>query len=377
MNCIRCHRDLPDASAFCPYCGKRQGTAQAASPKKRPARARGTGSAYKLSGNRRKPWAATRGGHLIGTYATKSEALLALDRVAGKELGTSYNYTLEQVYDCWRAEHFPTLSASGEDMYRAAWKHMEPIKSKKMRELRTAHYQGIINGLEDKGLSASSAQKVKQLASQLSKWAMREDIISTNYAQFIRIQADESEPREIFSDKEIEKLKEHADQDSVKMILLLIYTGLRIGELFTLRREDIHLEEGYFVGGIKTKAGKNRMVPILPETQPYLQYFYDKADGELLVSGYDGNRNPNNFRRRDFDVALEELGITGKTPHCTRHTFASLAVRAGVKPEALRPIIGHANYSTTVEVYTHANLPLLKEELGKISDLTQKSEKSK
>lgn len=370
MDCIRCHRDIPDASIYCLYCGKRQSQAPAA-PKKPSRRARGTGTVYKLSGHRSRPWTAVRNGQYIGYFSTKSDAQVALERVAGKELGASYNYTLEQVYDSWRAEHFPALTSKGQEMYRLAWKRMALLKGRKMRELRTADYQGIINAMEDAALSASSAQKVKQLAGQLSKWAMREDIITTNYAQFIRIYADEPAVREIFCDEEISLLKASDSDDAVKLILLLIYTGLRIGELFTLRRENVHLEEGYLVGGSKTKAGKNRSVPILPEARPYLQYFYSAADGELLISGYQGNRTANNFRKRDFTAALERLGITGKTPHSTRHTFASLAVRAGVKPEALRAIIGHANYSTTVEIYAHANLPELKEELAKISGLSQ------
>lgn len=287
--------------------------------------------------------------------------------MAGKELGASYNYTVAQVYDCWRAEHFPTLTDKGREMYRLAWKRLEPIQGKKMREVRTADYQGIINSMEDAGLSVSTAQKIKQLAGQLSKWAMREDIITTNYAQFIRLYTTESAPKEIFSDEEISLLRANDHQESVKIILLLIYTGLRIGELFSLRRENIHLAEGYLVGGSKTTAGKNRTVPILPEALSYLQHFYTLAEGELLVSGYQGNRSVNNFRNRDFADTLKALGTAGKTPHSTRHTFASLAVRAGVKPEALRAIIGHANYSTTIEIYNHANLPELKNELKKMS----------
>lgn len=375
MDCIRCHREIPDASAYCLYCGKRQ-TAAMTAPRKRSRRARGTGSVYKLSdGHRKRPWAAVRGGQYIGFYSTKSDALVALERVAGRELGASYNYTVEQVYECWRAEHFPTLTAKGQEMYRLAWKRLEPIKGRKMREVRTADYQGIVNAMEDAGLSTSSAQKVKQLAGQLSKWAMREDIITTNYAQFIRMYTDEPAVREIFSDEEIELLRAHDSEETVKIILLLIYTGLRIGELFTLRRENVHLKERYLVGGSKTKAGKNRTVPILPEAFPYLQYFWSIGEGELLISGYRGNRTANNFRKRDFDGTLSALGIAGKTPHSTRHTFASLAVRAGVKPEALRAIIGHANYSTTVEIYAHANLPDLQSELAKISGLSQKAEK--
>ena len=71
---------------------------------------------------------------------------------------------------------------------------------------------------------------------------------------------------------------------------MLIYTGLRIGELFSLRRENVHLKEGYLVGGSKTKAGKNRTVPILPEALSYLQYFWSMGEGDLLISGYKGNR---------------------------------------------------------------------------------------
>lgn len=373
MDCIRCHRDIPDTSAYCLYCGKRQ-TGAPAAPRKAARRARGTGTVYKLSGHRSRPWAAVRGGKYIGYFPTRSDALVALERVAGREPGETYAYTLEQVYDCWRAEHFPTLTAKGQEMYRLAWKRMEHLKSRKMREVRTADYQGIINAMEDAGLSVSSAQKVKQLAGQLSKWAMREDIITTNYAQFIRMFRDEPAVRETFSDEEIARLHASDSDDAVKLILLLIYTGLRINELFTLRRENVHLEEGYLTGGSKTKAGKDRTIPILPEARPYLQSLYSAADGELLISGYQGNRTANNFRNRDFASALAKLGITGKTPHSTRHTFASLAVRAGVKPEALRKIIGHANYSTTVEIYAHANLPELKEELAKISRLSEKEE---
>ena len=134
-----------------------------------------------------------------------------------------------------------------------------------MRDIRTADYQSIVNTMEGEGLSASSANKIKQLAGQLSKWAMREDIITTNYAQFIRIYFDTPGERRIFTDEEIQLLKSHDNLDTVKLILLLIYTGLRIGELFSLRLENIHLAEGFLVGGSKAKSGKNWTVPILPE----------------------------------------------------------------------------------------------------------------
>lgn len=52
---------------------------------------------------------------------------------------------------------------------------------------------------------------------------------------------------------------------------------------------------------------------------------------------------------------LDKLGIERKTPHATRHTYASRARRAGMPPEILQKILGHADYSTTANIYVHTN----------------------
>lgn len=316
-----------------------------------------------------------RGGQYIGFYCTKAEALAALERLAGQDLTEIYNSTLQQVFDSWRSERWPDLTAKGREMYENAWKRLAPLADRKMRDLKTADYQKIINDMGEEGLSVSAAQKIKQLVGQLSKWAMREDIIATNYAQFIRIYQESKASRESFSDAEIKRLQAAAGSETVKLILLLIYTGMRIGELFALKIADIHFDAGYLQGGSKTAAGKNRIIPILPESRPLLEYFCAASPGPRLIDGYSGNRTANNFRRRDYYKAMEELGIEGKSPHSTRHTFASLAVRAGVAPESLKEIIGHADYSTTVEIYTHADLPTLQEELCKMSKVLNPQKK--
>lgn len=134
---------------------------------------------------------------------------------------------------------------------------------------------------------------------------------------------------------------------------MLIYTGMRIGELFALPVASWH--ETYVVGGEKTDAGRNRVIPIRPEGRAYFAYFARRADGELLLSGYDGQRIPANFRRRDYYPLLERLGIRKLTPHATRHTYASWARRAGIAPEMLQKILGHADYSTTANIYVHTD----------------------
>lgn len=60
-------------------------------------------------------------------------------------------------------------------------------------------------------------------------------------------------------------------------------------------------------------------------------------------------------------LCFERLGITRKSPHSTRHTFATLLQAKGAKPEDLIKVIGHADYETTTENYIHQNIDKLSE----------------
>ena len=140
---------------------------------------------------------------------------------------------------------------------------------------------------------------------------------------------------------------------------MMIYTGMRIGELFGLRTENVH--ETYVIGGEKTKAGRNRIIPIRSEGRKYFAEFKEREKGELLISGYDGRKVAANFRNRDYYPLLERLWIPKKTPHATRHTFASWAVANNIKPELLQKMLGHADYSTTANIYEHFDIDQLVE----------------
>ena len=89
---------------------------------------------------------------------------------------------------------------------------------------------------------------------------------------------------------------------------------------------------------------------------PHFEHFAQLADGELLLSGYTGQRDAHNFRNRDYYKTLAALGIPKRTPHTTRHTFASIAMKAGVKPEYLQKVLGHSKYQTTADTYIHSNV---------------------
>lgn len=347
MDCRKCKADIPDESKFCLYCGAKQ----VQEKRKALKRANGTGTVYKLQGRRKRPWVASKNKTIIGYYETKTAALEALNRLTGRSLDERYNMTFADVFEAWKLEHYKELTKSGQSQYNISFQIFAPLHNKKFRELRTADFQAAIDPHMKK--THSTVSKYKQLITQMSKWAIREELITTNFASFVKLPENVKKEKEIFSDPDIAKL-EADGSEAAKIILMLIYTGMRIGELFSLPLEDYH--DTYVVGGEKTEAGRNRIIPIRPEGRGYFAYFAKQSDGELLLSGYTGQRVVNNFRRRDFYPLLDKLGIVRKTPHATRHTYASWARKAGIPPEILQKILGHADYSTTANIYVHADV---------------------
>lgn len=313
-------------------------------------RANGTGTVYKLPGRRSRPWAAKKDGVYIGYYTTKTAALEALGKLIGTPITEKYNWTFAQVYQGWSQEHFKDVGAKSVEASEASYRFFAPLHGRRFRDLRASDFQAIL----DTGahMSQSIQAKRRQLLNQMCRWAIREEICSTNFASFVKTKGKPTKEKQVFTDLEIAKLRQNGSE-AAKIVLMLIYTGMRIGELFQLPLADYH--DTYVIGGEKTEAGRNRVIPIRPEGREYFAYFANQATGPLLLSGYVGQHTINNFRRRDYYPLLERLEIRKLNPHCTRHTYASWARSAGIQPEHLQRILGHAQYSTTANVYLHTD----------------------
>ncbi|MPM30386.1 Tyrosine recombinase XerC [bioreactor metagenome] len=367
MECLKCHKSIPDDAIVCCYCGKRLGT-QNRKAKKRP---NGTGCIYKLGGNRVKPWGIKKNGTFLGAYSTKAMAIETLEKLQKKPVSEAYNFTLEEVRELWKKEHYPVLSEKGRESYDLAWSLFEPIKENKMRDIRTEDVQKLVDVQVSKGRSRSQCEKIRGLYSQLCKVAMREDILDKNYALFLRLPKSKRPDRLVFTEKEIKMLKVDAKtNDTSKIILMLIYTGFRINELLQLPKAGVNLEKGIFTGGEKTEAGKNRVVPIHPEILAYVQEFMREAKEDLFLSGYAGNKDDHNFRSREYYPTLERLGIRSEDrpmkPHTCRYTFATRGAKSGVSQEALQKLMGHAKYDTTTDFYIQDDVDMLKKEMKKL-----------
>ena len=231
MLCKTCKQEIPDSSAFCPWCGKKQ----AAAPRKALKRPNGAGSVYKLSGRRKKPWAASKNRVIIGYYEKKTDALAALEKLSGKSLTERYNMTFKEVFEEWKVEHYREIGEKGVESYDRAYDVFEPLHGRKFRSLRTADFQAVLDKYMDK--SHSTVNKYKQLITQMSTWAVREEICTTNFARFVKLPENVKKEKEIFTAAEIKKLEKDGS-DAAKIVLMLLATGMRIGELFSLPLKD-------------------------------------------------------------------------------------------------------------------------------------------
>jgi len=215
-------------------------------------------------------------------------------------------------------------------------------------------------------LSQSYLLKIRVLLNMLMDYASKHDIIHKNYAEFIVLPKKDKAERDVFSEIEIQKLFDNDSDPWVQTILILIHTGFRVTEMLELTRFNVDLKRNLLTGGIKSEAGKNRSIPIRPKILPYIKAWLDRGGETLICAPKGGALVAANYRNRFYTPTLERLGIRALSPHCCRHTCATRLAAAGVPPVIIKQIMGHANYSTTANIYTHPDFAALQDAIKRI-----------
>lgn len=330
----------------------------------------GNGSVSKLSGIRRKPyiarvtlgWDESTGRQIrktIGTYVTQKEAQKALidylDNPYDLDLS---NILFKDVYEKWSKLKYPKVSHSAILGYQSAYNNVEKLHNMKIKDIKARHLQEAIDNCS-KG--QATKKKIKFLFGQMFAYAMQNDIITKDYSEFVDIgKASEESKREPFSNKEIELLWKHIDDiEFIDTILIMIYSGFRIGELLELETKNIDLVNMTMTGGLKTEAGKNRLVPIHPKIFPLIEKRYNK-DNQYLIINFKGKKMKyDNYYKEKFIPIMEQLNMEHR-PHDCRHTFATLLSNANANATAIKKMIGHESYATTEKIYTHKDIEELR-----------------
>lgn len=256
--------------------------------------------------------------------------------------------TLRQLFNEWLPIHSQSISKSAVNSYHIAFKHISNISDMPITNIHFHHLQNVISSMHAKGLSYSSCKKVRSLFNQLLNYAIIKDYPITNYSQHLNLGPNiPTIHRKVFTRQQINKLWV-IDTPYSHMILILLYTGLRIGELLKLRRQDIYRRSAYLiVRHAKTKAGEGRIIPLHHRIMPLIEQLYRDTDEYLFTISY------TTFRKH-FQHIMKQLNCK-HTIHDTRHTFASL-LDAVAPPNALRSLLGHKQGDITTRVYTHKTI---------------------
>ena len=256
--------------------------------------------------------------------------------------------TLRQLFNEWLPIHSQSISNSAVKSYHIAFKHISNIADMPITDIHFQHLQNVINSMHVKGLSYSSCKKVRTLLNQLFNYAIIKDYPITNYATHLNLGPNiPTIRRRVFSRQQFNKLWLIGTSYS-RMILILLYTGLRIGELLNLRKADINRRSSYLVvRHAKTKSGEGRIIPLHHRIIPLIEQFYTDTNDYLFSISY------TTFRKHFHDVM--SLLKCKHTIHDTRHTFASL-LDPVAPPSALRSLLGHKQGDITTRVYTHKTI---------------------
>lgn len=323
-------------------------------------RANGTGCVYKLGGKRRRPWAAYSPGILdpitgeyvrkhIGTFKTRIEAENAVNSYALNPYSLT-DITLDELYNDWSERHFETISDSTRRTYEFGYKALAEIGSMKVRDLNPQVLQSVLD--KQKGKSKSTINQTRLIISQLCKEAMRLQIHTTDYSDLlISPAAKVQKNKEVFERSEIDLMWDaEYTVPYMEIPLILIYTGMRIGELASCKLEYINLEDRYILHGSKTEAGKNRIIPIPKKIYPIIERQCNKNNKYLIEK--DGQRvTIDHLRKHMYYKAISEINVKQLNPHACRRTYATM-LNAGVNnKQYIQRILGHASFETTDRYY--------------------------
>lgn len=295
----------------------------------------------------------------LGYYENYQKAMIALCEYNSSPYDiTRETITFERVYQLWSKEHFKKVSDSSIERYSNAYKkYCKSLYKMRFKDIRLSHLQGVI---DDSGMAHPTRASIKTLFNVLFTYAMKNDIVEKDYAQYVDVGQREGKiNRKPFTQEEIQKIFDNVDKiDYMDTILIMIYTGLRVGELLDLKIKNIHLDERYMIGGFKTQAGTDRIIPINKKIEPFIRRYYEKnKDKEYLIINSLGRPfTYSNYRREKWDNMMEKLEFEEHRPHDCRHTFATLMDNANANKLATKRIIGHSSPDITDKVYTHKTL---------------------
>ena len=284
------------------------------------------------------------------------------------------------------ASKMPTVSEYAERWYNLTWKpkentnkrtwknahtqvftHIKPYFANiRLDEVKTSDVQTFLNKFIEEGKAASTVSKLHMTLRQIFDLAIEDDLLKKNPAVSKRIEVGtKEEKREPLTEKEIESVLAELPTLAVKdqlLVLIPLYAGTRRGETLGLQwkhvdfeKETITIEQACktngnnaTIGDTKSSAG-HRTIPLTAPLKRVLMDIQGNPD-DYIVSGK--KLMTQSAYDRAWERITKHVNLYGKTAHSLRHTYATFMLDK-VSNKNLQYIMGHSEFSTTIDIYVH------------------------
>jgi integrase len=315
--------------------------------------------------------------------------------------------TVEQYLDYWN-ETYVKPNCSDNTILRYSFsiadikKYLGSIKLCKLNPLLIEKFYKDV--VADKGQSQNTLLKTHRTFHLALKHAQQWQLIHTNYCDLVNKPKEIKKDIEFWNPKDIKaNLKKLQGSKLYNISFLAVHTGLRVGELCGLKWKDVDFKHNTIKvqeqlqkkretkkltqSNLKTTTSY-RIVTLYPSTVEFLKNlrntttdycendsniinFDAKKDiSEVYVFHWEDDGRPMDphYVSQKFKGILSDCGINDSiTFHGLRHTHATMLLASGVKEKVISERLGHSTVAFTMDVYTHVNIDMQKEEIKKIS----------
>ena len=327
----------------------------------------------------------------VSFFPTYNDAYAALVEYNRNPYDLCEDITVEQLYERWSDWYFESLKgASSTRTITSAWRYCSSVYTMRVKDLRARHIKGCMeDGIfvykgEERHPSPNTKSRIKSLFNLMLDYALEYELVDKNYARTFDLSDDvikdieeQKIPHIKFTDEEINKLWENVDEvQYADVVLIQCYGGWRPQELVLIELKNVFLDEGYCIGGIKSDAGVNRIVPIHPKIRHLIKRKYQEAielNSDYLINCTDTNTHRSSLKftydkyQVRFKKVMDRLELNpDHRAHDPRKHFVSLAKKMKMDEYALKYIVGHKINDITEKVYTERDIEWLIEEMLKI-----------
>ena len=384
IECPECKLQLSDKAISCPHCGyPMNSSVQYRKPTKRLRLPNGFGQITRIKGkNLRNPYRVmvtvgkTETGKPISKllrpqayFATYNDAYAALAKYNRDPYEINNTTTLSELYDMWKeSKKYKSLKETTKKAYESMWRHCAIMYAMPVMDIRLKHIRMCMDSFD-----APNAKKtLRALLTVLLDYAIQFEIIDRNVVKEYKLEDSIQVQKEhiVFTDDEIDKFWKYNYAGCSSWVLIQCYTGMRPKELVDIKLSNVNITDKYIIGGIKTKAGTNRIIPIHSKIMPLIKKLKEQSEmrgAEYLITENDNMHISYEAYQYRFKKLLETLDINmNHRLHDPRKHFVTMAKKYNVDEYAIKRIVGHSISDLTEKVYTERNLEWLQSEIEKI-----------